>query len=248
MDGLETIRNIKESGILKDSSVIVMVTAYDRDEVLGAAKELGVVQVLTKPVTSSHLHDVLMGIFKGSKKVGKGRKNTADQEKAMVKVISGAKILLVEDNDVNQLVASKILGNAGFLVTIASDGQEAVEKVKSNTYDLVLMDVQMPIMDGLTATKVIRGEGFKDLPIVAMTAHAMSNDRQLSLDAGMNDHVNKPINVNELFQTLVKWIPPRTNSDSDSKSDANSEERSAFTEKPIPEEPSAPEVKSAVGD
>ncbi|MDR2386213.1 MAG: response regulator [Deltaproteobacteria bacterium] len=211
MDGLETIRKIKESGVLKDTVVFVMVTAYDRDEVLGAAKELGVVQVLTKPVTSSHLHDVLMGLFKSSTRaIGKkSRKNTAELEKAMVKDITGSKILLVEDNDVNQLVASKILGNAGFQVTIASDGQEAVEKVKANDYDLVLMDVQMPIMDGLTATKVIRGNGFKDLPIVAMTAHAMSNDRQLSLDAGMNDHVNKPINVNELFQTLVKWIPPK---------------------------------------
>ncbi|MDR2301254.1 MAG: response regulator [Deltaproteobacteria bacterium] len=211
MDGLETIRRIKDSGALKDTVVFVMVTAYDRDEVLGSAKELGVVQVLTKPVTSSHLHDVLMGLFKSpSRPIGKkGRKNTADLEKAMVKEISGSKILLVEDNDVNQLVASKILGNAGFQVTIASDGQEAVEKVKANEYDLVLMDVQMPIMDGLTATKVIRENGFKELPIVAMTAHAMSNDRQLSLDAGMNDHVNKPINVNELFQTLVKWIPPK---------------------------------------
>jgi CheY-like chemotaxis protein len=176
----------------------------------------------------------------------------------MVKEISGAKILLGEDNDVNQLVASKILGNAGFVVTIASDGQEAVEKVKSNTYDLVLMDVQMPIMDGLTATKVIRDDGFKDLPIVAMTAHAMSNDRQLSLDAGMNDHVNKPINVNELFQTLVKWIPPRnytngesisnTGSNSESKSDTGSDEKPALEEKPILDEDSAPEVKSAVGD
>ncbi|MDR0621107.1 MAG: response regulator [Deltaproteobacteria bacterium] len=218
MDGLETIRRIKQSGALKDSSVIVMVTAYDRDEVLGAAKELGVVQVLTKPVTSSHLHDVLMGLFKASPKVGrKGRKNTADLEKAMVKDIAGAKILLVEDNDVNQLVASKILGNAGFQVTIASDGQEAVEKVQANEYDLVLMDVQMPIMDGLTATKVIRGKGYKDLPIVAMTAHAMSNDRQLSLDAGMNDHVNKPINVSELFQTLVKWIPAKGQAKSGTK-------------------------------
>ncbi|MDR3135141.1 MAG: response regulator, partial [Deltaproteobacteria bacterium] len=218
MDGLETIRKIKQSGALKDSSVIVMVTAYDRDEVLGAAKELGVAKVLTKPVTSSHLHDVLMSVFKTSRNLArKGRKNTAEIEKAMVKGISGAKILLVEDNDVNQLVASKILGNAGFLVTIASDGQEAVNKVKESDYDLVLMDVQMPVMDGLTATKVIRNEGFKDLPIVAMTAHAMSNDRQLSMDAGMNDHVSKPINVKELFQTLIKWIPAKNEPSGDSQ-------------------------------
>jgi CheY-like chemotaxis protein len=81
-----------------------------------------------------------------------------------------------------------------------------VDLVKEQSFDLVLMDVQMPIMDGLTATKIIRDLGYKDLPIVAMTAHALSNDRLLSLEAGMNDHVNKPINVGELFQTLVKWI------------------------------------------
>jgi CheY-like chemotaxis protein len=163
-----------------------------------------------------------MSLFKSRQQVPrKARKNTAELEKAMVSGITGARILLVEDNDVNQLVASKILGNAGFQVTIASDGQEAVDKIQANEYDLVLMDVQMPIMDGLTATKVIRDQGFKDLPIVAMTAHAMSNDRQLSLDAGMNDHVNKPINVTELFQTLVKWIPAKGKPDSATKSAAS---------------------------
>jgi CheY-like chemotaxis protein len=125
-------------------------------------------------------------------------------------------------------VASKILGNAGFQVSIASDGQEALEKIHNNTYDLVLMDVQMPIMDGLTATKVIRSQGFKDLPIVAMTAHAMSNDRQLSLDAGMNDHVNKPINVIELFQTLVKWIPPKNKPETSSTLSSSSSPSSSF--------------------
>ncbi|MDR1309120.1 MAG: response regulator, partial [Deltaproteobacteria bacterium] len=212
MDGLETIRRFKEEGVLRDTSVLVMVTAYDRDEVLGAARELGVAKVLTKPVTSSHLHDVLMELFNGSPRPSsgrRGRKNTAELEKALVRDIAGSRILLVEDNDVNQLVASKLLGNAGFEVTIASDGQRAVDLVKSESFDLVLMDVQMPVMDGLTAARAIRGMGFGDLPIVAMTAHAMSNDRQLSLDAGMNDHVNKPINVSELFQTLVRWIPAR---------------------------------------
>jgi CheY-like chemotaxis protein len=208
LDGLETIRRINSGDALKKNSIIVMVTAYDRDEVLSSAKELGVVRVLTKPVTNSHLHDILMELF--SRKAihsAKKRKNTADAEREMVKGIRGAKILLVEDNDVNQLVASKLLGNAGLTVTIAGDGQKAVESVQAGSYDLILMDVQMPIMDGLTATRIIREMGYTEVPIVAMTAHAMSNDRQLSLDAGMNDHVSKPINVNELFKTLIKWIP-----------------------------------------
>jgi CheY-like chemotaxis protein len=209
MDGLEAIKVIREDSVLKKTSVIVMVTAYDRDEVLGAAKELGVAKVLTKPVSSSHLYDLLMELFAHVQSPGKSKRKGQMSDKDLVKDIQGAKILLVEDNEVNQLVASKILGNAGFDVTIAADGQKAVDMVKEKVFDLVLMDVQMPVMDGLTATKVIRDLGFKDLPIVAMTAHAMSNDRLLSLEAGMNDHVNKPINVGELFQTLVKWLDPK---------------------------------------
>ena len=208
MDGLETIRQLQKGSVLKKSSVIVMVTAYDRYEVLGSAKELGVKKVLTKPITSSHLHDLLMDLFGASRAKGKRRERVSDRE--LVKGIEGAKILLVEDNDVNQLVASRILTNAGFVVTVAVDGQKAVDIVEKETFDLVLMDVQMPVMDGLTATKVIRGLGHKDLPIVAMTAHAMSNDKLLSLEAGMNDHVNKPINVAELFATMVKWIPSKS--------------------------------------
>jgi CheY-like chemotaxis protein len=207
LDGLETIRRINEDSVLKKTSIIVMVTAYDRDDVLAAAKELGVSKVLTKPINSSHINDILMELFGGGHK--KDRKSRRSNDRELVKTIAGARILLVEDNDVNQLVASKILSNAGFVVSIAGDGQKALEMVGKENFDLVLMDVQMPIMDGLTATRRIRESGYNDLPIVAMTAHAMSNDRQLSLDAGMNDHVSKPINVAELLKTLVKWIPSK---------------------------------------
>ncbi|MDR2142268.1 MAG: PAS domain-containing protein [Deltaproteobacteria bacterium] len=122
----------------------------------------------------------------------------------------GAKILLTEDNEVNQLVASRILTKAGLTVKIANNGREAVSLVQAEPFDLVLMDIQMPEMDGLTATRAIRElAGYERLPIVAMTAHAMSGDRELSLAAGMNDHISKPINIMELYQTLLKWIPPR---------------------------------------
>jgi PAS domain S-box-containing protein len=205
LDGLETIQKLNKDPELKDASMIVMVTAYNRDEILGPAKELGVKKVLTKPLTDSYLHDTLMELFGKSKKVSEKAKDH-NQE---VQAIKGSKILLVEDNEVNQLVASKILGNAGLDVTIAGDGEVALEKVQNNSYDLVLMDIQMPKMDGLSATRAIRELGFKELPIVAMTAHAMSSDRELSLKAGMNDHVNKPINIKELFQTLLRWIPPK---------------------------------------
>jgi PAS domain S-box-containing protein len=206
MDGLETIRQINADSNLKESSVIIMVTAYNRDEILGRAKDVGVKKVLTKPISASYLHDSLMEIFGHKKKI---KRHDASEGVEELKKIKGSNILLVEDNDVNQLVAGKILGNAGMKVTIASDGQKAVDMVRANSFDLVLMDIQMPVMDGLTASRLIREEGYADLPIVAMTAHAMSSDRELRLQAGMNDHVNKPINVTELFQTLVKWIKPK---------------------------------------
>ena len=128
----------------------------------------------------------------------------------LIKPIQGARILLTEDNEVNQLVASRILSKAGFEIDIANNGLEAVELVQRHQYDLVLMDIQMPEMDGLTATRAIRAlPGCGELPIVAMTAHAMSGDRELSLEAGMNDHVTKPINNVELFTALAKWIVPK---------------------------------------
>ncbi|MDR1035176.1 MAG: PAS domain-containing protein [Deltaproteobacteria bacterium] len=206
LDGIETIRRMTAESGLTRSTLVVMITAYNRDEILSSARSLGVRKVLNKPLTESAVNDCLMELF--------GRSARSVQKRAAkggeaVKAIRGARILLVEDNEVNQLVASKILGNAGFTVTIAPDGAKAVDIVQKEPFDLVLMDIQMPVMDGLTATRAIRDLGFDRLPIVAMTAHAMSSDRELSLKAGMNDHVNKPINVNELFQALAKWIPPR---------------------------------------
>jgi PAS domain S-box-containing protein len=137
------------------------------------------------------------------------KKKSREEELELLRALKGAKILLTEDNEVNQLVASRILTNAGFVVKIAGNGFEAVKMVKEEDFDLVLMDIQMPEMDGLSATRAIRAmPGFETLPIVAMTAHAMSGDRELSLAAGMNDHVNKPINLQELYQAILKWVRP----------------------------------------
>ena len=122
--------------------------------------------------------------------------------------IRGARILLVEDNLLNQQVARELLEMKQLIVTIANNGQEAVELVKRNTFDVVLMDIQMPVMDGYTATGDIRkNSAFTRLPIIAMTANAMAADRQKCFDAGMNDHIAKPINPDKMFQTLVHWIP-----------------------------------------
>ena len=121
-------------------------------------------------------------------------------------------MLLAEDNEVNQLVARKILEKAGLTVKIANNGLEALAMIEAEPFDLVLMDIQMPEMDGLEAARRLRADPrYRDLPVVAMTAHAMSGDRELSLEAGMNDHVTKPINLPELFSTLVRWIPASRN-------------------------------------
>ncbi len=127
----------------------------------------------------------------------------------LVAGLKGARILLAEDNEVNQLVARKIMEKAGLVVEVANNGREALEKLETASYDLVLMDIQMPEMDGLEAARRIRANPrFDRLPVVAMTAHAMSGDRELSLQAGMNGHITKPINLPELFGALAQWIPP----------------------------------------
>jgi CheY-like chemotaxis protein len=132
-----------------------------------------------------------------------------EQEAETLEHIRGANVLLVEDNEINQQVAREILEGAGLNVALAADGQEGVNAVKENNYDAVLMDVQMPVMDGYTATREIRKDkSFKDLPIIAMTAHAMAGDENKSLEAGMNGHVTKPIDPDQLFSTLQKWIKP----------------------------------------
>jgi CheY-like chemotaxis protein len=126
--------------------------------------------------------------------------------------LKGARLLLVEDNEINQQVAREMLTHAGFEVSTANDGQQALAAIAQSTtpFDLVLMDMQMPVMDGLQATRAIRlQQEHAQLPIVAMTANAMAQDRQRCLDAGMNDFVAKPIDPDLLWAALLRWIPPR---------------------------------------
>ncbi|MDR2725957.1 MAG: response regulator [Candidatus Adiutrix sp.] len=206
MDGIQTADKIHEIVSADDLPVIIMATAYNRDDVLGVARRSGIRNVMTKPLSPSTMLNMLVDIF-GRTLPEKESKLKKAHEMAMVKEYLGARILLAEDNEVNQLVASRILKNAGLEVDIADNGREAVRMVREKDYDMVLMDIQMPEMDGFEATRAIRALGpFNDLPIVAMTAHAMSGDRELSLKAGLNDHINKPINVQELFSTLAKHL------------------------------------------
>jgi CheY-like chemotaxis protein len=168
---------------------------------------VGLEGFLLKPVNPSMLFDTIMQAFGEAVPEISQVVRRQEQEAEALEHIRGANVLLVEDNEINQQVAREILEGAGLKITLANDGQEAVNAVKENEYDAVLMDVQMPVMDGYTATREIRkDERFKELPIIAMTAHAMAGDEDKSLEAGMNGHVTKPIDPDQLFGTLRKWI------------------------------------------
>jgi CheY-like chemotaxis protein/HPt (histidine-containing phosphotransfer) domain-containing protein len=162
--------------------------------------------LLPKPVNPSVLFDSIMTTF-GHKVQTKNRSHGQDIDIKSLRPIQGARILVVEDNEINQQVAQELLQTYGFIVDMAGHGQAAIEMLKTSSYDCILMDVQMPIMDGYTATKIIRKDAHHaDVPILAMTANAMVEDKRKAELAGMNDHISKPINPKQLFNTLLKWI------------------------------------------
>ena len=173
------------------------------------AEQLGLEGFLIKPVSPSMLLDAIMSAFGKESPAGGRRTMRRDTWHEGLEQIQGASLLVVEDNEINQQVAQEILEEAGLRVTLAGDGRQAVDAVKTANYHAVLMDVQMPVMDGYAATKMIRQYSrFDDLPIIAMTANAMAGDREKALEAGMNDHVAKPIDPDQLFSSLVRWVKP----------------------------------------
>ena len=256
LDGLEASERIKNHQSLRKIPAIILVTAYGREEIMQQAEQLGLEGFLIKPVSPSVLFDTILHAFgEGTAKTSRiSERNKASED---LKDIQGAQVLLVEDNEINQQVAKEILAGAGLMVTVANDGQEAVNAVKDRDYDAILMDIQMPVMDGYTATRKIRewegekrtlevgnelkaqgskqeeemlkaqgsklkGKDSDDLsafsfepsarakrvPIIAMTAHAMAGDDKKSIEAGMNGHITKPIDPDQLFAALQKWIKP----------------------------------------
>jgi signal transduction histidine kinase/CheY-like chemotaxis protein len=228
MDGIEASKRIKNHKRLSNIPAIIMVTAYGREEVMQQAEALGLAGFLLKPVSPSMLFDAIMQAFGEAAPEISRVAQRKEQAAETLENIQGAHVLLVEDNEINQQVAKEILEGVGLNITLANNGQEAVNAVKETKYDAVLMDVQMPVMDGYTATRKIREwetevrrqrtEDRKEdsaispqsleLPIIAMTAHAMAGDEDKSLQAGMNGHVTKPIDPDQLFAALQKWIKP----------------------------------------
>ena len=209
MDGMETARHIRALGLVPDP-ILLMVSAHGREEMIHEAGSLGVSGVLVKPVSPSVLFDTTMQALGGTRAESRFGALATAAGMEQLAAVRGARILLAEDNDINQQIACELLQDAGFAVEVAENGQIALDKVRQANYDLVLMDMQMPVMDGIDATVAMRRiPRLATLPIVAMTANAMADDRQSCLDAGMDDFLTKPIDPDGLWQVLVKWIRPR---------------------------------------
>ena len=210
MDGVETIKRIRADSALAATTSFIMVTAYSREELQQQAADVKIDGVLIKPVSPSTLLDSILNAL-GKKALSNTRKHAkqANYQEA-AQAVKGAYVLLVEDNVVNQEVAMEILQEASLRVDVANNGLEAVEMVGKFAYDGVLMDCQMPVMDGFEATRTIRRDArFAQLPILAMTANAMAGDKDRCVECGMNDHIAKPIDVAQLFMTLAKWVKPK---------------------------------------
>ena len=201
MNGIETTRRIRR--VVGDEVPIVVLTAYDWFDIEEEAREAGVTAFISKPLFPSDLHNVLEKCC-AEEQVASGTGNE-DYD------FAGKKILVVEDNEMNREIAVEILEEAGFVVDTAEDGTEAVaamEKAAPDQYDLILMDIQMPRMDGYEATRRIRSmtSGVQNIPIIAMTANAFDEDRKAAIEAGMNEHIAKPIDIHALKETISRFL------------------------------------------
>ncbi|HEY4161663.1 MAG TPA: response regulator [Dongiaceae bacterium] len=224
LDGLETARRIGAMELERPPH-LAMITAFGREEVMKQAPSAGIENVLIKPVAPSLLFDTVIRMVASEPgaQSGSAAHRAVGHETSELGLPAdrhGARVLVVEDNDINQEVAFELLSGAGLQVELAGHGVEAIAKLEAaedGFYDVVLMDMQMPVMDGVAATREIRKRlRFLELPIVAMTANVMAAEREKCLEAGMNDHVGKPIDPVSLFAMLTKWIRPRSQAGGDS--------------------------------
>ena len=201
MNGIEVVRRIR--GMIGDEAPIIILTAYDWSDIEEEARKAGVTAFCSKPIFMSELREILESPF---------AIQGMSSEDQRVLSFEGRKILLVEDNELNQEIAVEILQETGFIMDVADDGAVAVEKIKESEpgrYDLILMDIQMPILNGYEATKQIRAlnkPGVSDIPIIAMTANAFDEDKKAAFAAGMNGHIAKPIDIPKLMELLTEIL------------------------------------------
>jgi CheY-like chemotaxis protein len=210
MDGWEASQRIRKMAGGGVAPIVVMVTAHGRELLSerSAAEHALINGFLVKPVTASMLFDAVVDARAAALAVRHGHNPSAPKAPAKPKRLQGLRVLVVEDNKINQMVAKGLLSQEGAVVTLADNGQLGVDAVVAEQppFDVVLMDVQMPVMDGYAATRVIRQElGLTALPVIAMTANAMASDRAACLAAGMNDHVGKPFELDHLVAMLLRY-------------------------------------------
>jgi PAS domain S-box-containing protein len=219
LNGIETSKLIKHMCNLCDKQsdcirknappTIIMVSSFKKESIITEAKEIGIDIFFQKPINPSLLNDALSELFLKDF-IAQRRENSENSNlQRDINSLSNSSILLVEDNEINQEIITGLLENSGIKIEIANNGKEAIQLSATNSYELILMDLQMPIMDGYEATKIIRQKD-KDIPIIALTANAMREDMARTKEAGMNEHLNKPIEVEKLYQTLLKYLSKKS--------------------------------------
>ncbi|SHE81482.1 Hpt sensor hybrid histidine kinase [Marinomonas polaris DSM 16579] len=212
LDGIDTCKAILAETRDDTTLTIIMVTAHRQDDARKAGSGLPISAYLTKPVTTSSLFDQIIQLC-GPESVSLIDHRNNSNDISFSYELAGAKVLLVEDNEINRELAEELLSRSGILFTSAKNGQEAIDLLGSDDFDCILMDCQMPIMDGYTATQKIRAmTQYKDIPIIAMTANVMPEDIKYAKASGMNDHIAKPIHFETMFNTLRTWVKTSANS------------------------------------
>ena len=215
MDGFDVVRALRDDPLPGAAPAILLVTAYGDEDIVREAAKQGLAGTLAKPVSASTLLDAINGAC-GPQRAGAAHAPaasgaaTAPAPGQAPAALRGRRVLLVEDNELNRIVATELLSDvAGMDVVLAGNGREALDRLRDERVDLVLMDIQMPGMDGLQATRLIRADtALASLPVIAMTAHAFARDREQSKAAGMNDHVSKPFEPAQLFEVMLRWLRP----------------------------------------
>ncbi|KJU83402.1 multi-sensor hybrid histidine kinase [Candidatus Magnetobacterium bavaricum] len=201
LDGIEAAQQIADLKLNHEAPHCIIVTAYSTGDIA--------LPLLVKPVNPATLFDTAMVTIKGGDYTP--GKSVVDRGQIDLSPIAGARVLLVEDNDLNQLVVMELLADSKVTTDVAENGEIALHMLHASCYDIVLMDMQMPVMDGITATGEIRKfKEYDNLPIIAMTAHAIGGVRDECIEAGMNDYVSKPIDPEQLYKVLLKWIRPES--------------------------------------
>ncbi len=212
MSGLETVKKIRKVKKLSKLKIIIM-SSLENMQLSKDDDHLDVKGYIAKPYTYSTLFDLIMECFEQDLRTSQIRLEAGTKYKTELKKITGARILLIEDNKINQQIASELLTDAGFKVEIANHGKEALDILKDSSnpanYSLIITDIQMPVMDGYIATQEIRKlPKFKNIPIISMTADAMTGVREKCMKLGMNDMITKPIDPDEMFRIMIQWIKP----------------------------------------